>query len=86
MLRTCNVLRIAGLPVLRKDGARRRNVGRGRAGLKPAPTNRRRTAAKPPPRQLAAQPIRRHYYETSFYRAAYYLRAYSRSCRLFGGV
>ncbi|MDR0937696.1 MAG: hypothetical protein LBM98_13565 [Oscillospiraceae bacterium] len=27
MLRTCNVLRIAYLPVLRKDGARRRDVG-----------------------------------------------------------
>ncbi|MDR0935746.1 MAG: hypothetical protein LBM98_03580 [Oscillospiraceae bacterium] len=25
MLRTCNVLRIAGLPALRKDGARRRD-------------------------------------------------------------
>ncbi|MDR0935307.1 MAG: hypothetical protein LBM98_01345 [Oscillospiraceae bacterium] len=27
MLRTCNALRIASLPVLRKDGARRRYVG-----------------------------------------------------------
>ncbi|MDR0937405.1 MAG: hypothetical protein LBM98_12080 [Oscillospiraceae bacterium] len=51
MLRTCNVLRIAGVPVLRNDGqgfalpcsgAMRRNClpahGAGRAGLKPAPT------------------------------------------------
>ncbi|MDR0936813.1 MAG: hypothetical protein LBM98_09045 [Oscillospiraceae bacterium] len=28
MLRTCNVLRIASVPVLRKDGARRRDEGR----------------------------------------------------------
>ncbi|MDR0935484.1 MAG: hypothetical protein LBM98_02245 [Oscillospiraceae bacterium] len=28
LLRTCNALRIAGLPVLRKDGARRRDVRR----------------------------------------------------------
>ncbi|MDR0935362.1 MAG: hypothetical protein LBM98_01625 [Oscillospiraceae bacterium] len=28
MLRTCNVLRIVGVPVLRKDGARRRDGGR----------------------------------------------------------
>ncbi|MDR0936171.1 MAG: hypothetical protein LBM98_05755 [Oscillospiraceae bacterium] len=27
MLRTCNLVRIASLPVLRKDGARRRDVG-----------------------------------------------------------
>ncbi|MDR0935764.1 MAG: hypothetical protein LBM98_03675 [Oscillospiraceae bacterium] len=29
LLRTCNIVRIASLPVLRKDGARRRDVGRG---------------------------------------------------------
>ncbi|MDR0936183.1 MAG: hypothetical protein LBM98_05815 [Oscillospiraceae bacterium] len=28
MLRTCNIVRIASVPVLRKDGARRRDVGR----------------------------------------------------------
>ncbi|MDR0937363.1 MAG: hypothetical protein LBM98_11855 [Oscillospiraceae bacterium] len=28
LLRTCNILRIAGLPVLRNDGALRRDVGR----------------------------------------------------------
>ncbi|MDR0937043.1 MAG: hypothetical protein LBM98_10220 [Oscillospiraceae bacterium] len=41
LLRTCNALRIAGLPVLRNDGApgrRTTRTARGRAGLKPAPT------------------------------------------------
>ncbi|MDR0936769.1 MAG: hypothetical protein LBM98_08820 [Oscillospiraceae bacterium] len=43
MLRTCNALRIASVPVLRNDGAGfalapERGAGRGRAGLKPAPT------------------------------------------------
>ncbi|MDR0935761.1 MAG: hypothetical protein LBM98_03660 [Oscillospiraceae bacterium] len=28
MLRTCNIVRIASVPVLRKDGALRRDVGR----------------------------------------------------------
>ncbi|MDR0935755.1 MAG: hypothetical protein LBM98_03625 [Oscillospiraceae bacterium] len=28
LLRTCNIVRIAGLPVLRKDGALRRDGGR----------------------------------------------------------
>ncbi|MDR0937186.1 MAG: hypothetical protein LBM98_10935 [Oscillospiraceae bacterium] len=46
MLRTCTIVRIAGVPVLRKDGALRRDGGRWtgvrreRAGLKPAPTLR----------------------------------------------
>ncbi|MDR0936647.1 MAG: hypothetical protein LBM98_08210 [Oscillospiraceae bacterium] len=42
MLRTCNVLRIASVPVLRKDGARRRDAGRRTygAGRNPRPTPR----------------------------------------------
>ncbi|MDR0937663.1 MAG: hypothetical protein LBM98_13390 [Oscillospiraceae bacterium] len=57
MLRTCNVVRIAGFPALRKDGARRRDggrgtgdgaPGRGRAGLKPAPTSPAQTFVQTP--------------------------------------
>ncbi|MDR0937234.1 MAG: hypothetical protein LBM98_11190 [Oscillospiraceae bacterium] len=37
LLRTCNLVRIAGLPVLRKDGAPRAHHGQGRASPCPVP-------------------------------------------------
>ncbi|MDR0935052.1 MAG: hypothetical protein LBM98_00035 [Oscillospiraceae bacterium] len=43
LLRTCNVLRIAGLPVLRNDGAPQ---GAPRAGRCPAPAPGRRTPGR----------------------------------------
>ncbi|MDR0935083.1 MAG: hypothetical protein LBM98_00200 [Oscillospiraceae bacterium] len=54
MLRTCNIVRIAGVPVLRNDGqgyalAPAHGAGTGRAGLKPAPTSPpARPPSKPP--------------------------------------
>ncbi|MDR0936958.1 MAG: hypothetical protein LBM98_09780 [Oscillospiraceae bacterium] len=37
MLRTCNLVRIASVPVLRKDGALRRDGGRGKGGFQTRP-------------------------------------------------
>ncbi|MDR0937094.1 MAG: hypothetical protein LBM98_10475 [Oscillospiraceae bacterium] len=62
MLRTCNVLRIAGLPVLRNDGA---PEGAPRAGRSPALSRRgapgrwtglRPRTAREPPRRLRRHP------------------------------
>ncbi|MDR0935594.1 MAG: hypothetical protein LBM98_02805 [Oscillospiraceae bacterium] len=60
MLRTCNALRIAGLPVLRKDGARRRDEG-GRVSNPPLrpPRNPRPNPPKPPSLEDALPPQRR---------------------------
>ncbi|MDR0936806.1 MAG: hypothetical protein LBM98_09010 [Oscillospiraceae bacterium] len=43
LLRTCNAVRISGVPVLRKDGARRRdgeNAGTGEGGFETRPYER----------------------------------------------